>query len=138
MLFSKQHVHLGKRYADGAIITKAGDTAVEHMYVILEGQVEILVDEGLEEPFQLTILEKGNVFGETSVFDGSPRLATARALGEVQVLSVDKKGFLQWLGEDPPATLNILLKMAERIRTLIQELIQLRKALRKTHARSDG
>ncbi len=131
MLFSKQHINIGKHYDDGAIITRAGDTQVEQMYVILDGRVEILLDDGREEPFQLTVLEKGNVFGETSMFDGSPRLATARALGDVQVLSVDKKGFLKYLGEDPPTSLNILLKMAERIRTLIQEIVHLRKTLRK-------
>lgn len=136
MLFSKNDSSLGKTYPNGTVITVAGERDADCMYIILAGAVEVLVDEGLDEPFTLAILERGNVFGEIALFDSSPRLATTRALGEVRLLSVDKKGFLKHLGEDPPSALDIMLKMAERIRTLIREVVRLRKALRAEKARN--
>lgn len=130
MWFStKQDSSLGKVYQDGQIIVKQGDEP-GGMFVILEGRVEILVDEGLAQPFSLTILGKDNAFGGVALYDGSARIATARALGTVRLLSLDKKGFLQWLGEDPAFSLRVILRMAERIRTLISQVVQLRRELR--------
>ncbi|MBF0107925.1 MAG: cyclic nucleotide-binding domain-containing protein [Magnetococcales bacterium] len=129
MLFNRNKPSLGKTFQNGEIIVKQHDPPGS-MFIILEGRVEIWVDDGDKEPFLVAVLEKDNVFGGISLYDNSPRISTARALGRVRLLSVDKRGFLQWLGEDPTFALRILLKMSERIRTLIGQLVSLRREVR--------
>lgn len=129
MLFNRSKVSLGKTFQNGETIVKQHDPPGS-MFIILEGRVQIWVDDGDKEPFLVAILEKDNVFGSISLYDGSPRIATAHALGKVRVLTVNKKGFLQWLGEDPAFALRIFLKMSERIRTLIAQVVSLRREVR--------
>ncbi|MBF0602290.1 MAG: cyclic nucleotide-binding domain-containing protein [Nitrospirae bacterium] len=129
MLFSRSKVSLGKTFQNGETIVKQHDPPGS-MFIILEGRVQIWVDDGGKEPFLVAILEKDNVFGSIALYDGSPRISTARALGKVRVMSVNRKGFLQWLGEDPSFSLRIFLKMSERIRTLIAQVVSLRREVR--------
>lgn len=126
MLFHTKKSALGKKFQDGEMIINQGDEA-DCMYVILDGEVEIILDIGTGETLQLAVLGEDEVFGELALFEQTTRIASARAIGDVRTLSVDKKGFLQWIGEEPTFTLRILSKMAARTRTLINEVIRLKQ-----------
>ena len=115
---------LGKIIADGEVIIRQGDTG-DYMYEILDGQVEVLQGrEGKE--VQLAVLDKGDFFGEMAIFEREKRSATVRALGEVRVLTVDKKILLRRISEDPSLALRILERMSHRIRGMDHELVRLR------------
>lgn len=129
MIFGDEKPALGKEFQDGEVIIHEGEYE-NCLYVILEGRVEVVVDDGGESNYCLGVLEKESFFGEMVMFSDHPRVATVRALGKVRVMSVDKRGFLQWLGEDPSFSVRIMVKMAERIRALITEVVRLRIALR--------
>ncbi|MBF0212245.1 MAG: cyclic nucleotide-binding domain-containing protein [Magnetococcales bacterium] len=129
MLFDSEKPALGREFADGEVILHEGSVG-DCLYVILEGRVEVVVDDGGPEPLRLAVLEKDGFFGEMSLFSDLPRVASVRALGRVRVMSVDKRGLLRWLGDDPTLSMRILLKMVERIRLLVSEVVRLRKALR--------
>ncbi|GAB0058098.1 hypothetical protein SIID45300_02441 [Candidatus Magnetaquicoccaceae bacterium FCR-1] len=129
MLFDSDKPSLGKEFAAGEVILREGEVG-DSLYVILEGRVEVVVDDGGKEPHHLAILEKDAFFGEMSLFSDDPRVATIRALTPVRVMTVDKRGLLRWMGEDPSLSLRILLKMIERIRLLVAEVVRLRKTLR--------
>ncbi|MEO5333111.1 MAG: cyclic nucleotide-binding domain-containing protein [Magnetococcus sp. YQC-5] len=128
MLFNHEKPMIGKEFEDGEAIIREGEPG-ECLYVILEGRVEVLVDNESNDPFRLGVMEKDSFFGEMALFADAPRVATVRALGPVRVMTVDKRGFLRWMAEDPSFSVRIMVKMAERIRTLIAEVIRLRKAL---------
>jgi CRP/FNR family transcriptional regulator, cyclic AMP receptor protein len=129
MLFHANKSALGKKFAHGEVIIKQGDPA-DCMYVVLDGEVEIILDDLREDSLRLALLGEDEVFGELALFDDATRIATAKAIGDVRVLSVDKKNFLEWVGEEPSFTLKILMKMADRTRTLIEEVVSLRKMVR--------
>ncbi|MBF0627501.1 MAG: cyclic nucleotide-binding domain-containing protein [Magnetococcales bacterium] len=129
MLFDSEKPSLGREYADGEVILREGEIS-DCMYVILEGRVEVVVDDGGLQPFHLAVLGKDDFFGEMSLFSDLPRVATVRSLGGVRVMSVDKRGLLRWLGDDPSLSMRIMLKMVDRIRLLISEVVCLRKKLR--------
>ncbi|MBF0427308.1 MAG: cyclic nucleotide-binding domain-containing protein [Magnetococcales bacterium] len=120
---------LGLEFAHGEAIIREGEPG-DCLYVILEGRAEVVVDDGSETPYVMAILERDSYFGEMSMFTDHPRVATVRALGPVRVMSVDKRGFLRWMGEDPSFSMRIMIKMAERIRSLIAEVVRLRTTLR--------
>jgi CRP-like cAMP-binding protein len=115
---------LGKVYRDGETIVHQGE-AGDCMYVIQTGQAEVLQEKENKE-VHLAILGEGDVFGEMALFEREARSATVRALGDVRVLTVDKKTFLRRIHEDPSLAFSILQKMSYRIRVLNAELVRLK------------
>ena len=115
---------LGKTFNDAEVIIRQGD-AGDVMYEILDGQVEVLQEREGEE-IRLAILDKGDFFGEMSIFERETRSATVRAHGRVRVLTVDKKILLRRISEDPSLALRILERMSRRIRELDGELVSMR------------
>ncbi len=107
---------LGRVYTNGEAICKEGETG-EVMYVIQSGKVKITKHSHTGE-LSLATLESGDVFGEMALFDKLPRSATASALGEARVLSVDKKKLFATISNDPTLAFKILETMSKRIRRL--------------------
>jgi CRP/FNR family cyclic AMP-dependent transcriptional regulator len=63
------------RLAPGDVVFKDGD-APDKMYVVLSGEVEILLRDTVIET-----VPQGGTFGEMALIDGSPRSATYRENG---------------------------------------------------------
>ena len=115
---------LGKVYESGEIIVRQGDIG-ECMYFIQSGTVEVIRESNGKE-VKLAELGHGEFFGEMALFEKGVRSATVRPLGEVRVLSVDKRLFLRKIHEDPALAFRIMQKMSHRIRDLDKELAKLR------------
>ena len=115
---------LGKWYEDGDAIVSQGEGA-DCMYVVEQGEVEVVLGSG-EGSVRLAVLGEGEFFGEMAVFDRDVRSATVRALGKVQVMTIDKATFLRRISEDPSLAFRIIKKMSGRIRDLNNELTGLK------------
>ncbi|MBI2303858.1 MAG: cyclic nucleotide-binding domain-containing protein [Chloroflexi bacterium] len=116
---------LGMIYRKGEKIVRQGETG-DCMYVIQAGKVEVVLERsGGEIP--LAVLESGDIFGEMALFSRATRSATARALTEARVLTIDKRGFLRRVHEDPSLAFRILQKMSDRIRNLNSEVAKLKE-----------
>ncbi len=115
---------LGKMYRDGDVIVRQGEKG-DCMYVIQEGQVEVLREEGGKEQ-HLMFLEQGEFFGEMAVIESEVRSATVRAKGASRILTVDKKNFLSRIHEDPSLAYRIVQTMSGRIRDLCEQVGQLK------------
>lgn len=115
---------LGKVYQDGEIIVRQGEVG-DCMYVIQEGQVEVVVEKDGEE-VRLAVRGETEFFGEMAIFEREVRMATVRALGQARVLTIDKKNFLRRIHEDPSLAYRIVQTMSRRIRELSAEVAQLR------------
>jgi CRP-like cAMP-binding protein len=86
--------------------------------------VEVIKKEDGKE-IKLAEMGEGDFFGEMALFEKSVRSATVRPLGEVRLLTVDKKMFLRKIHEDPSLAFRIMKKMSNRIRDLNNELMRL-------------
>lgn len=117
---------LGKVYAEGELIFKEGDEG-DRMYVIQSGRVQITKNTSSGE-LTIATLGKGEIFGEMALFDRLPRSATARALDEARILSIDKKKLFQTIDRDPTLVFKTLESMSRRIRRLDEEFAKLRKS----------
>ncbi len=115
---------LGKIYKSGETIVRQGDVG-ECMCFIQSGQVEVIRESDGKE-VKLAELGQGEFFGEMALFEKGVRSATVRPLGEVRILTVDKRLFLRKIHEDPALAFHIMQKMSLRIRELDQELANLR------------
>lgn len=107
---------LGKLYQNGDTIIRQGEVG-NCMYVIQQGQVEVLLRKG-DADVRVAVLGEGDFFGEMALFDQEVRSATVRARGEVWVLTLEKKSFLRRIHEDPSLAFRMLEKMSRRVREL--------------------
>ena len=126
---------LGKRFKDGDIIFKEKSIGKE-MYVILSGKVKI-TKEMSGKATTIAALEERDFFGEMALFDNSPRSATAIALGDVNVLEIDQKNFLEKISGDPSLAFRMLKKMSQRIRETDERVLacitKIRDAVKDPH-----
>ena len=118
---------LGKLYHDSEVIIRQGDIG-ECMYVVQDGQVEILLEEDGKE-IRLSVRGPGEIIGEMAILDREVRSATVRAIGDARLLTVDKKNFLRRVHSDPSLALRIVESMSSRIRDLNSEVARLKKDL---------
>ena len=78
-------------YAKGEVIFHKGDIG-NFLYIIQSGKVEVLdCSEG--ELVQITVLEKGDFFGEMALLNEKRRLATARCLEDCEVVALRQDDF---------------------------------------------
>ena len=132
---------LGRIYRPGEVIIRQGEVG-ECMYVIQAGKVEVIREDDGKEVC-LAELGEGDFFGEMALFERDVRSATVRPLGEVRVLTIDKKIFLGKIHQDPSLAFRIMQKMSRRIRQLDGELMRLtgerlEEAIRKVDATRAG
>lgn len=115
-------------YSAGDVIFEQGQLGTE-MYIIHEGQVEIVTTEGENEAVVAT-LEKGDFFGEMALLDDHQplRSATARVVVDTKLLTIDGTTFSKMLRQNPEIAIRMIRKFARRLRET-DEL--LRKALGK-------
>lgn len=118
---------LGKVYKDGEEIICEGEDG-NCMFVIQEGEVEVLIKGEEEQEIRLGVRQEGEFFGEMAIFDRDVRSATVRALGEARVLTVDKKNFMRRVHEDPSLAFRLVETMSQRIRELGEEVARLQKS----------
>ena len=115
---------LGKTYSNGKVIVRQGEMG-DRMFVIQSGRVRVTrTVDGRE--IELAELKEGDFFGEMAIIDRETRSATVSAVGDVRLLSIDKKNFLRRIHEDPSLAYRVLQRMSQKIRELDAELTQLK------------
>lgn len=85
-----------KEYRPEEAIIRKGDPGI-NLFIILDGKVEVLGDDGIT----ITFLETGEVFGEMSLLSGDPTTATIKAVEGTKVLYISGKHFRKLLNQFP-------------------------------------
>jgi phosphoserine phosphatase RsbU/P len=120
----------------GDILFHEGDPG-EHLYVVVEGELEILLAPDTDDELILNLLHAGEYLGEMSLLQpGGLRTASARARGNVVLLSMSReqfKGLLQRHPELANAMIGVLSQRldntnAATFRDLTEKNRQLQKA----------
>jgi CRP-like cAMP-binding protein len=107
---------LGKVYRDGQYVTREGDGAAS-MYVVQRGALEVVqIRDGREE--RLGVLGPSDIFGEMALFERARCSSSTRALGEAQVLTLDRETLLEHIAEDPLVALHLIEVLGRRVQDL--------------------
>jgi uncharacterized membrane protein len=101
-------------YEQGGIIFQQGEEG-SSLFVIEEGAVEISYGEGRARVVLATLFT-GQYFGELSLFDGSPRSATASAAKRSRLIRLDRDDLVDFVNKNPNAALRIIAEMSDRLR----------------------
>lgn len=75
------------KYSNGERIIEMGKVE-QRMYIILEGMVEIWLSDG-KNKISVAELQRGDFFGEISLFNNTPRSANATAIDDVRLAYID-------------------------------------------------
>ncbi|MFM1968515.1 MAG: hypothetical protein RL590_1372, partial [Actinomycetota bacterium] len=103
------------KIAKGSVLFAEGDEG-DHLYVIVEGKLKLGTSSGDGRENLLSILGPGEMFGELSLFDPSPRTSTATAVTDAKLLSLGQEKLIPWLAENPQVALQLLARLAQRLR----------------------
>lgn len=109
-LFEKYKVNVSK----GQLIFLEGDLGNE-MFIIQTGKVRIFKNiDGFDQT--LTILEKGDFFGEMSVLEGLPRSASAEAEEDCELIKINSANFVAMIKSNVEIAIRIMRKLSLRLR----------------------
>lgn len=86
ILAGLMHLH---RLDDGQVITPDGEPD-SHMHVIVNGALAVSRHGADWQWENLHVMTAGDLVGELSFLDGTPRYAALRSLGVTEVLSLDR------------------------------------------------
>lgn len=104
------------RLVAGEFLFREGDPG-DAMYIIQDGQVEIL-SEARGRERRLALLEEGDFFGEMALLEGQPRVASARAVTQCELMRIDAATFDQMARHNPEIPVRMLRKLSSRLRHL--------------------
>jgi small-conductance mechanosensitive channel/CRP-like cAMP-binding protein len=113
-------------YAPNELILREGEHGHE-LFIIERGEVRVLVDRADMSVVEVAQLGPGAFFGEMSLLTGEPRRATVRAVGECEILVVDRGALQPVLAADPDLAQLISRKLAEREAELGQRVAARRR-----------
>lgn len=108
----------------GEILFRAGMPG-ESLYIVRSGEIELFVKDNAGQKIVLTIARPGEIFGELALLDRGPRTATAIALGDTELLELDREDLLLLFQKTPAAALRLLAGMGHMTRKA-DELIRTR------------
>lgn len=104
-------------YPAGTVILRQGDVP-DKFYLITKGRVEVARREAGGEETVINIMETGDFFGEIGLLQQSLRVATIRAVTDVQLMAMDHETFRNWLDSSHISWDEVNAVMAQRLRNI--------------------
>jgi CRP/FNR family transcriptional regulator, cyclic AMP receptor protein len=111
-----------KTFSKGEYIFHQGEPG-EIMYVILEGEVDILLNDVVVATFIA-----GHIFGEMALIDDRARSASAFAKSDCKLVPVDKESFIFLVQQTPNFALYVMKILVNKVRGLDEILYNLSKS----------
>ena len=102
-------------HRDGTYLFHEGDAA-DGVYLVLDGQVEIIRAAGTHEKI-LNAIQPGDSFGEVAVMDGFGRSTAARARGALTIAKIPRAALLDVLATEPGT---VALKLFQQVLALLR------------------
>jgi len=108
-------------FTDGEMICEQGE-AGDEMYVIVSGEVRIMVQTEGEPAKEIALRKTGDVVGEMSIISGDARIATMIASGDTRALCLDRLSFEGLLRERPEVSLAVMRELCSRVKQISNDL----------------
>ncbi len=98
----------------GEILFREGDPG-ENMYIVVSGDLEILMAPDTDNELILNRVPQGEYIGEMSLVTGAPRTASVRAHGDVVLLSMSRAQLLDLLHKHPQLASTMVSVLSHRL-----------------------
>jgi CRP/FNR family transcriptional regulator, cyclic AMP receptor protein len=116
---SKEH-----NYSAGTTILHAGEVG-DSILLIGTGSLDAILPLAGGKQINLSVMRKGEVFGEMGFLEGRPRAATVVAREACTVLEIGGREFRKALEIHPDIEMKLLLTVSERLRQANEQLLNL-------------
>ncbi len=101
----------------GELVFNEGDLG-EHAYVVESGEIRISRRRDGDQELTLAHLGRGHLFGELALLDDLPRAASATALTDCELMTLDRGSFEHQLHEHPERARRLFKVFAARMRSM--------------------
>jgi HEAT repeat protein len=115
-LIAVDHALGSETYLAGEAIVREGETG-DRLCIVYRGEVLVR-----KEGVTLARLTTGDFFGEMSLFDAEPRSATVTAIGEVEVLALQRDRFHSLVQQRPSILMQLCTTLVRRLRLAEQAI----------------
>lgn len=118
---------LGKeKYFDkGTFVFNEGDES-DYVYIILEGNADVLVTDKKGSMNIINTLAKGAVFGEMGIFLKKRRSASIRATSDIRAVSFTYKEFIETISKIPAFNVGVINILVHRLHESNKKLAELK------------
>lgn len=106
-----------RKYRTGQLVYLQG-THPDHFYYLISGSVRSFISSSSGEERVLTVHRAGDLMGEASFFDGCPRVTSAMAVEDCQILTIDRAQLDAAFQRHPELALPMLQYLARTVRML--------------------
>jgi ATP/ADP translocase len=114
-------------YREGTLISREGELS-DHLYVVARGSLKIVKIKNNVKTI-LSIIEKGETYGEMGLFNQAPRFASAVANEDCELWVIQRSALKKLLLDMPDIAYNLLEVFSEKMRKSGEEVAQLRMDL---------
>jgi len=108
-------------YPSGTILFRENEVGTL-LYFVVSGAIKIFTTNANGESKILSIITRGDSFGELSLLDGRPRSATAQVIEDTKLISLSSKSFNNLLKNNHDITLGIIRQLSTRLRETNQQV----------------
>ena len=105
-----------------SVIIREGELG-DSLFFIGSGSVRVVFQEKDSREMTLSILKKGEFFGEIATFEKMPRSATIIAQEKSTLLEAEGNGFSKIVEEHPDITFRVFSKLSERLRYVSEHFL---------------
>ncbi len=119
-----------KPFDQEEVICRIGDPG-DRMYIIISGQVKVVVDDEEGEETIIAHLGSGDYFGEMALLTGEPRSATIITTEPSEMFVLNKSDFDEILARYPSISISMGKIMSHRLRETLQKAAHRGKAAAK-------
>lgn len=122
----------------GETLVREG-TSDNHLYVLLHGTLGVIKNAGTPDAVMLNTLTAGDFAGELGFIDGTERYACLVALGQVEVLGLEREQLESLLHSDPDIVYRVMRAIIRTVhqiqRRLSMQSVELSNYIYKQHGR---
>jgi CRP-like cAMP-binding protein len=105
----------------GTTIFAKGDPGTGLLGVVA-GSVKISVASADGRDIVLNIIQRGEIFGEIALLDGHPRTADAIAVSDCELVTIERREFMQFLRNQPEIMLQFVEILCTRLRRTSEQV----------------
>ena len=110
-----------RKFGAGEMLIREGEQG-DSMFIVRSGKAEVFAHTADGQTRHLRIYNRGDFTGEMALMTGEPRTASVRAITDVEVIEMDREGFIRLFKEHPDAAAGIGDIITARNRERLEKL----------------
>jgi CRP-like cAMP-binding protein len=127
-----------RRLADGDVLFEEGGVD-QSLFLLLSGRLAVTRDVAGEDRITLHVLRPGELVGEMGFIGGEPHIATLRALGDTEILALDRGDFETLVPEQPWLVYRLMSAIMRSVHATMHrvnlQFIEMQNYVTKSHGR---